>query len=101
MRRGHERWIAGQAVSLGKALLRELSHLPALVEALHEREAGVGHFGDEGLALEVGVACGVAVEGLAGEVRSRLADFRSREGNDGHEAGEEGGEDTHGVEGRT
>ena len=85
----------------GDDFLLEFLHLAAFVELLHERAAGVIPFEDDGLALEVGEADGLAVEGLAGEVRSRLADFRSGERDDGHEAGEEGGEDTHGVEGRS
>lgn len=82
--------------ALGDGLLLEFLHLASVVELLHGRAAWVIPFEDNGLALEVGEADGLAVEGLTGEVRSSFADVSGRKGGHCREAGEEGGEDTHG-----
>ena len=85
--------------ALGDGLLLEFLHLAGVVELTDGGAAGVVPFKDDGLALEVGEADGLAVEGLAGEVRSSLADVGGRKGRNGDEAREEGGEDTHGCGG--
>ena len=81
--------------ALGDDLLLEFLHLAGVIELADDGAAGVVPFEDDGLALEVGEADGLAVEGLAREVRSNLADFGGREGGHRGEAREEGGEDTH------